>query len=141
MDLSRNPELLFEPLLLGGLLEQILDAARHRVERFGEHTELVARLDRDAVSKVALADPPRAHEQGMHRPGDRLRQGEPHDQRDGLDDQEQATEASPDRQEYVDIAEPRLRDQDPAEKIAEVHSSIHADGAGRARWPIGVLEE
>ena len=46
LNLVRDAELLFEPLLFRRLAQQTFDARRHRVERLGQLAELIARLDR-----------------------------------------------------------------------------------------------
>ena len=50
LDLARDPQLLLEPLLLGLLLQQVLDARGHRVERLGQLAELIARADRESCA-------------------------------------------------------------------------------------------
>ena len=41
LNLVRDAQLLFQPLLLGRLPQQILDAGGHRVERLGQLAELI----------------------------------------------------------------------------------------------------
>src|SRR5688500_15651239 len=56
LDAARDAQLLREALFLGLLLEQVLDARGHRVERLRQLAELVPRFDGDAAGEVAAAD-------------------------------------------------------------------------------------
>ena len=108
LDLARDAQFLFEPLLLRRRLQQILDAARHLVERAGELTELVLGRDRDAVREISLTHALGPHEQLMDRARDRPRQCQPHDQRDQLDEQKQHGDDDEHQAE-------RVSDRDPLE--------------------------
>ena len=101
LDLPRDAQLFFEPLLLGRRLEQVLDAAGHLVERPGELAQLVLGVDVDAVREVALPDALGAHEELVDRARDRARERQPHDERDELDDEEEDRDDDEDEPEGV----------------------------------------
>ena len=50
----RDGQLVFQPLLFFLLVNQFLERFSHRVERVGERCQLIDRLDRNAMAKVAL---------------------------------------------------------------------------------------
>ena len=103
-------QLLLEPLLFRLLLQQVLDARRHRVERAGQLAELIAPPDRDPVGEVALADPLGPFEQVVDRSGDGAREAEAHDERDNLDHEEQrADHRDEHEQELAEVERPDLR--------------------------------
>ena len=120
LDLVRDAELLFEPLLLGRLPQQILDARRHRVERLRP----ARRADRcavigDLVREIALPHALGAGEQLVHRSGDRARQREADHERNAFDDEEQpADHDQQDEQEC--LAEVAFADRQPC--AAEMRS-------------------
>ena len=97
LDVARDLQLLLEPPLLVLLDEQMLDAARHVVERRRELAELVVRSHGDALLEVSALDALGAPEQLVDRGRDRARQRETVAQRDHLDDQQQ--HADPDQHE------------------------------------------
>ena len=80
LDLARDAQLLLQPLLLRLLAQQVLDAARHHVERLRQLAELVAAVHRDRVREVALAQPLRAARQLVDAAGDRARQQQAQDE-------------------------------------------------------------
>ena len=105
LDLARDLQFLLEPLLLGLLLQQVLDARGHRVERIGELAELIARADRYLVREVALPHALGAGEEVVDRPGDRARERQPHAERHHLDDEEQPADQAEQDEEHLAEAE------------------------------------
>ncbi len=145
LDVPRHPQLLFEPFLLGLLLQQVLDAGRHQVEGLGQLAELVPPPDGDAVREVALPDPYRARKEVVDRSRDRPREPQAHAKRHDLDDQEQAADHGHKRkQELAEIERPDP-DQRSARKavvhVRHIHAELDGDRIRLARGPVGVFQE
>ena len=67
LDVSRDPQLVVEPLFFALHVEQMLDAAAHQVVGRRQVAELVPRGDVDPVAEVALARALGALEELVHR--------------------------------------------------------------------------
>jgi hypothetical protein len=144
LDLPGDAKLFLQPLLLRCRLQQILDAARHLVERAGEFAELILRLDVDPVGEVPLPHALRAHEQLVHRARDRARERESHDERNRLDDEEHdADHEQHDEQRIRQAHAPhqeRLRARQMPVQVAQPVAERHRVLARRAGLPVPDIE-
>ena len=94
-----------------------LQAAGHVVELIGERLELVAGLDRDALAKVAAADPGRAGAQGLDRHHHSAGEEQAREKRQDETRQQQQARA-PDRgvERRVGLADRKVDEQQPSER-------------------------
>ena len=106
--------------------------------------ELVLRVDRDLVGEVLLPDPLRAHEQLVHRPGDRPGQPQARKERHGPDDEEEtADDGQQGKQNLADavVADPDRGRRHPADDLRRTHPDRGRHVAGRAGFPVQHVEK
>ena len=144
MHLARAPQLLLETLLLGRLLEQVPDAVSHGVERLAQLAQLVSCPDANLMTKIALPHLPGPNEELVHGTRDRLRQGEAHDQRSELDDQEQTGDGCQRYQKRIPkahVTNSRLSTKHPFVERHRRHPNLERNELQLTGFPIGVLQE
>ena len=143
LDFMRDAKLLFEPLLLRGLAQQIFDARGHLVERPRQLAELIFRSHRNLVREIALSHALGAPEQLVHRSGDRFGEGEAGQRGNHFDDEEQRAD---DEQHHQQSLAERSRHaalgrRDPVVEIRNAERGRDGENSRLAAPPIAVLHE
>ena len=135
LDLPGDAQLLLEPLLLHLLAQQVLDPARHQVERLGQLAELVARAHRDRLAEVALPEALRAQEERVDAAGDRAGEQEAEHEGARVDHQEDDAHRAERVDEHVGQAAQVAR----GEARREVPHQLEGLEAEYQRAELGVL--
>ena len=129
--------------------DQLLDAARHQVERLGQLAELVARADPDLVAEVALPQPLGPDREGVDAPGDRPREEQAEDERHRVHHDEDETQDAEGVHQVVGDAAPagvagHLDGGQPPHEVPRLvlEGVRHAvEGAALAGLPVRLLRQ
>src|SRR5579864_9330670 len=101
LDFARDGQFVFKLLALALLFDQLRDGAGHGVERFREHSQLIALAHVNAMAEIALADVPRGFVKIVNGNGDGAREHDACRQRGDFENQKKYADENQNNDERV----------------------------------------